>query len=114
MSGRVACPGGFSKRSTAGTSAADTRACIGCACGPAVPCTGGTVSLYDNSMCKTNGSAKNADNVGETCNALAPSSAFTATYFKSTKPAGGCAAPTAQGTVTGAVSFTNERTICCK
>ena len=113
-SGMMACPSGFPKRSTAGTSAADTRACTGCACAAPVPCTGGSVSLYDNSMCKTVGNSKHADNIGGTCEDLAPSSSFTATHFESTPPTGGCAAPTTKATLSGAVTFTNERTVCCK
>ena len=114
MNGRNACPLEFPKRSTVGTDATDTRACSGCACAPPTPCSGGSVSLYDNSMCKTNGMFKNADGITSTCDALAPSSGFTATHFKSTPPTGGCGSPTSQGTVTGDVSFVNERTVCCK
>ncbi len=114
MSGKAACPSEFPKRSSAGTSATDTRACSGCACAAPLPCTGGSVSLYDNAMCKTVGNSKHADGIGATCDDLAPSSAFTATHFKSTPPMGGCAAPTANGTVTGGVSFMGERTVCCK
>jgi len=113
-SGKAACPSGFPNRSTAGTSATDTRACIGCACDAPVPCTGGSISLFDNAMCKTVGMSRHADDIGATCNDLAPSSSFTATHFESKAPTGGCAAPTANGTVTGTVSFTNERTVCCK
>jgi hypothetical protein len=65
-------------------------------------------------MCKTVGNSKHADDIGATCNDLAPSSSFTATHFQSTPPTGGCAAPTAKGTVSGTASFTNERTVCCK
>ncbi len=113
-SGKAACPSAFPKRSTAGTSATDTRACSGCACAAPLPCTGGSVSLYDNAMCKTVGNSRHADDIGATCDDLAPSSSFTATHFKSTPPMGGCAAPTAQGTVTGGLSFVGERTVCCK
>lgn len=113
-SGKSACPPEFPKRSTAGTDATDSRTCGGCACGAPNPCSGGSVSLYDNVMCKSNGVFGAADNIGATCAALSPSSGFTATHFKSTPPSGGCGAPTSQGVVTGGVAFTNERTVCCK
>ncbi len=115
MEGKEACPGSFPKRSTAGTDANDGRSCSGCACAAPTPCTGGSVSLFDSSMCKTNGVFLHADNIDTSCNPLAPASGFTATFFKSTPPTGGgCGAPTSQGTATGGVTFTNERTVCCR
>jgi hypothetical protein len=114
-SGSTACPFGFSKRSTAGTSAVDNRMCTGCACGSPTPCGGGSVSLYDNAMCHTMGGSHGAEGISGACNALSPDSAFTATHFKSTPPSGGgCGAPTNQGAATGTVDFESERTICCK
>jgi hypothetical protein len=114
--GKSACPETFPKRSTAGTDATDSRSCSGCACAAPTPCTGGSVSLFDSSMCKTNGGAfQNAVGITSSCNTLAPSSNFTATFFKSTPPTGGgCGALTNQGTMTGGVSFVDERTVCCR
>jgi hypothetical protein len=115
MAGKSACPAAFPHRSTAGTDATDSRTCSGCACGSPTACTGGSVSLYDSSMCKTNGGFQHADNITGTCGQVGPDSSFTAMFFKSTPPSGGgCGAPTSAGTVTGAVLFTNERTVCCK
>jgi hypothetical protein len=114
-SGSSACPVGFSKRSTAGTSAVDNRTCTGCACAPPTPCSGGSVSLYDNQMCKAMGGQHGAEDITGACSPAAPSSGFTATHYKSTPPTGGgCGAPTNQGTAAGTVDFQNERTICCK
>jgi hypothetical protein len=115
MDGKAACPATFPKRSTAGTDATDGRSCTGCGCAAPAPCTGGSVSLFDSAMCKTNGNFMHADNIGTACNPLAPGSNFTATFFKSTPPTGGgCGVPTGQGNVTGGVTFTNERTVCCR
>ena len=114
-SGKSACPDGFPKRSTAGTDATDSRSCNGCACAAPTPCTGGSVSLYESSMCKTFGSFQHADNIGTSCSTLSPDTSFTAAFFKSTPPTGGgCSALTDQGTVTGGVSFMDERTVCCR
>jgi hypothetical protein len=114
MNGKSACPATFPTRSTAGTDANDSRSCNDCACAAPTPCTGGSVSLYDSSACKTVGSFKHADNIETSCSTLGPDATFTATFFKSTPPSGGCGALTNQGTVTGGVTFTNERTVCCR
>ena len=115
MNGKSACPASFPKRSTAGTGATDTRSCTGCACAPPSPCTGGSVSLFTSAMCKTNGSSLHADAITSSCNGLTPDQGFTAAFVRSTPPTGGgCGAPTAPGTVTGGVTFADERTICCR
>jgi hypothetical protein len=113
--GKNACPFGFSKRVTAGTGATDTRSCNGCQCGVPSPCTGGSVSLFDNSQCKTNGNFQGAVGIGSSCNQLNPDNGFTATHFTSTPPTGGgCGTPTAQAMPTGTVAFADERTVCCR
>jgi hypothetical protein len=113
--GRSACPVDFPQRSTAGTDATDSRSCSGCACAAPTPCTGGDVSLYESSTCKAVGGFQNATGITTSCNNLNPDSNFTATSFKSTPPTGGgCGALTNPGTVTGGVSFINERTVCCR
>jgi hypothetical protein len=114
MNGKSACPASFPNRSTAGTDATDTRSCTGCACAPPSPCTGGSVSLFTTANCKTTGAAQlHTDAITSSCNALTPDQGFTAAFFKSTPPSGGCGAPTAQGAVSGGLTFANERTICC-
>ena len=111
--GKNACPPGFSKRSTVGASATDTRTCTGCTCGAPTACVGGSVSLYGNSMCKTNGGNDGAENIDGACDGLIPDQAFTATHFKATPPSGGCGMPTSPGTGAGTLTFVDERTVCC-
>ena len=111
--GMNACPGDFPKRSTVGTGADESKACVGCACAAPTPCTGGTVSLYDSSSCKTNGSFHGAVDISTGC-AATSDTGFSATHFRSTPATGGCAAaPTTQPTP-GTLAFTNARTVCCK
>lgn len=114
--GASACPGGFTKRNTAGTTENDQRTCTGCACAAPASCTGGSVSVYEGSMCKTNGAnADRAENIGTACGAAQPTASFTAMYVKSTAPTGGgCGAPTTPATPGGALTFTDQRTVCCK
>lgn len=113
--GKLECPANFPKRSTAGTDATDTRSCTGCTCGAPAPCTGGSVSLFETSMCKANGGFQHSDGIGTSCDQLNPDSNFNATFFKSTPPTGGgCAPPSTPGTPTGTAAFTNERTVCCR
>lgn len=114
--GKSACPAGFTKRSTAGTDAVDQRMCTGCTCNAPAPCVGGSVSVYDNSMCATNGAVKNgAKGITQTCAATTPDPSFSATHFEATPPTGGCAtAPATPAGATGGVTFTAERTVCCK
>ena len=111
--GANACPPGFPSRRTAGTAADESQACLGCACGAPSACAGGSVSLYDGSACKTNGSSHGAVGIASTCTATSDGS-FNATHFKATPPTGGCAAmPTTQPTP-GALTFADLRTVCCK
>ena len=111
--GSNACPPEFPNRSTAGTAADESKACLGCACGAPAACTGGKVSLYDGSNCKVVGSSHGFD-VASVCAATSDSN-FTATHFKSSPPQGGCSntTPTAQPTP-GTLTFTDGRTVCCK
>ncbi len=111
--GRAACPFGFDQRSTAGTTANDGRSCNGCTCGSPSACSGGSVSLYGNSMCKTVGSFSGAENLGTACDATTEDN-FNATFVRVTSPSGGCGAPTSKGAPGGMLSFTAERTVCCK
>lgn len=71
------------------------------------------MSLYDGSMCKLVGASHGSD-VASVCAATSDSN-FTATHFKSTPPQGGCSGttPTAPATP-GTLTFTDERTVCCK
>lgn len=112
--GKNVCPAGFAKRSTAGTAATDDRSCPGCTCNGPTPCTGGTVSVYGNSACKTNGIFDGAESIGTVCAAGAPDSNFTATHFKTTPPVGGCGVPATPAAPAGTLSFTDERTVCCR
>jgi hypothetical protein len=112
--GKSACPAGFAKRNTAGTGANEMRTCTGCACDPPTACTGGSVELFDNPACKTNGNAKHATGINGACNPLAPDSGFTATHFTSTPATGGCGTPIAPATASGSLAFVDERTVCCK
>lgn len=115
--GPSACPGGFTKRSTAGTTEDDQRTCNGCACGAPSACAGGSVSLYTTSNCKSTGAnAEHAENISTTCGAPTPDPNFPVVAFKSTAPAGGgCnATPTTPATAGGALTFTDQRTVCCK
>ena len=112
--GADACPAGFGKRSTAGAVATDGRTCTGCVCAPPAPCSGGSVSVYDGSMCKTNGVSQGATGITGAC-AATSDSGFTATHFKSTPAVGGCAGtPTTPATPGGALTFTEQRTVCCR
>jgi hypothetical protein len=107
------CPADYPNKNTAGTSADDSQTCLGCACGAPTACTGGTVSLYDGSMCKAVGSNHGAVNIGTGC-AATSDSGFTGTHFKSTPAAGGCSqTPTTQPTP-GKVTFADQRTVCCR
>lgn len=112
--GKNVCPTGFPARHTVGTTANDQRTCTGCACGVPTPCAGATVSLYDAATCKTVGQNHGAVDIGSTC-ATTSDSSFTATHFRSTSvTGGGCGLPTAQAVPGGTLSFTDERTVCCK
>lgn len=111
--GKNVCPPGFSKRSTAGTSAVDARTCTGCTCGAPTACVGGKVSLYGNSMCKTQGANDGAEGIDSACDGLDPDEGFTATHYESTPPSGGCGMPTSPGTAGGTLTFVDERTVCC-
>lgn len=112
--GTDACPTGFDKRSTAGAIGTDGRTCTGCACAPPTPCSGGSVSVYDGSMCKTVGSSQGATGITGSC-AATSDSGFSATHFKSTPATGGCAGtPTTPATPGGALTFTEQRTVCCR
>lgn len=112
-SGIDACPVGFPGRSTAGTSADSSKACLGCACGTPGACTGGSVSVYDGSMCKTTGQSHGATGIGTTCAATSDSS-FTGTHFRSTPPTGGCGTTPTTPPTPGTIAFADARTICCK
>lgn len=112
--GKDVCPSGFTKRSTAGTAATDNRSCSGCTCNAPVPCTGGTVSVYGNDGCKTNGNFDGAENIGAACATSQPDTGFTATHYKTTPPTGGCGTPATPATAAGGLSFTGERTVCCR
>src|SRR6185436_8083836 len=61
--GANACPAGFANKNTAGTNADDKRMCGGCKCSPPTPCGGGSVSVYNNDGCRTNGMNKGAVNI---------------------------------------------------
>ena len=90
--GANACPPEFPKRSTAGSAADESKACVGCVCGAPTACTGGSVSLYDGSMCRTNGSSHGAVDIASGCAATSDAS-FTAMHLRSPRlPTGGCAA----------------------
>jgi len=112
--GTNACPTGFGTRSTAGAVGTDGRTCTGCQCAPPTPCSGGSVSVYDGSMCKTNGAFQGAEGITASC-AATSDSGFSATHFRSTPATGGCGGtPTTQPTPGGALTFTEQRTVCCK
>jgi hypothetical protein len=111
--GTDACPSEFPKRSTGGTNADESKACLGCACGAPPACTGGSVSVYDGVGCKTNGQSHGAVDIGSKCAATSDSN-FTATHFKSTPPSGGCATAMKTPPVPGTLTFTDTRTVCCK
>jgi hypothetical protein len=111
QAGAQTCPAGYTNPSHAGSMETDGRQCTACTCG-LTPCTG-TIELWSNSMCNAKELKLSSAN-NTTCNTgvAVSDSNFTAKYFKSTV-AGGCGvatAPTAQGGLT----FTDERTICCK
>ncbi len=110
--GSQACPAGFGRRSTAGLTGTDARTCTGCACAAAV-CSGGIISVYDNNMCKTVGGRRGATGITETC-AATNDSGFTATHFTSTAATGNCGTPTSQAAPGGALTLTDQRTLCCK
>jgi hypothetical protein len=111
--GQNACPSDFPKRSTVGTAADTSKACVGCACGAPTACTGGTVSVFDNGGCKTNGAMHGATGIASAC-AATSDSGFTASHFKSTAGSGGCAPTPTTQPAPGTLSFTNIRTVCCK
>ena len=111
QAGAQVCPSGFANRRLAGSTSADTRMCTTCSCNTA-PCSG-TVTLWGNSMCNAKPSVlTTAGNA--TCAAPQAGSTVNNTgKFYTSNMAGGCSVgtmPTAQG----ALTFTDERTICCK
>ena len=113
--GANVCPAGFTKRSTAGTAEDDQRTCTGCACAAPTGCTGGSVTLFESSMCKTNGANSDRADIGTSCAGAAPTSVFVASHFKSTPPTGGCSGtPAAPAVPGGTLTFTDQRTLCCK
>ena len=105
------CPTGFANRRLAGTTSADTRTCTACSCNT-TPCSG-AVTLWSNSMCNAKTSKlTTAANTACAAPGAGSDQNYTAKFYTS-NIAGGCAvgtAPTAQG----ALTFTDERTICCK
>jgi hypothetical protein len=109
--GDQVCPTGFTnKRRIAGTTAADTRACLACTCNNA-PCSG-TVELWSNSMCNAKESILTT--AGNSACAAPQAGSVTnvkATFYKSTI-AGGCSIGT-PAVVQGMLSFGGQRTICC-
>ncbi|HEY8078967.1 MAG TPA: hypothetical protein VIF62_32770 [Labilithrix sp.] len=113
--GATACPPGYPTQNRAGSAASDTRNCnTGCACGGGTACTGGTLSLYNDNQCKEAGAHHADEGIATTCVALSDSSGFSAAFYSATPPTGGCGAPTSPATVSGTLSFTDERTVCCK
>jgi hypothetical protein len=58
---------------------------------------------------------KGAEGIGTSCAAASPNVGFSATYYKSTPPTGGCDPnPTAPATFTGTLTFGDQRTVCCQ
>jgi hypothetical protein len=111
--GKSACPTGYTKRNTAGTSADDSRSCDNCNCGAPTPCNGGTVSLYSNGACSKGGSGSAAEGIDTSCTQPKDDNC-TAPFYKSTSPSGGCGDAAFPGSPHGDISFQDERTICCR
>jgi hypothetical protein len=109
--GDQVCPTGFTnKRRIAGTTAADTRACIPCTCGNA-PCTG-DIQLWSNSMCNAKKSIlTTAGNTACAAPQAGSDNNVTAKFYKSTVT-GGCSIATPSATQ-GMLTFGGQRTICC-
>jgi hypothetical protein len=106
--GAETCPAGFSNRYRAGAAVTDGRTCSACSCG--VSC--GTVTLFSHQQCNTGGTNSRAILAADgACRTLTDTS-FTAQRYQATTTAG-CTIAT-NTTPQGSLSFTEERTICCK
>ncbi len=106
--GNEACPSGYTKQHRTGTTVNDQRTCSGCTCNTQ-PCLG-EVEIWAQPNCMGNSTAKITTATHGTCAAATP--VANAKSFKSTI-GGGCSVAT-QSTASGALSFGNEETICCK
>ena len=111
QAGAQVCPTGYNNRRLAGTTSADTRTCTTCSCNQ-TPCSG-SLTIWSNSMCNAK-TSKLTTAANAACGAVGAGSDTNNTgKFYTSNIGGGCAvgtAPTAQG----ALTFTDERTICCK
>jgi hypothetical protein len=109
--GKTECPADFPNRQSAGTGGDDTRACSACTCEPTPCATSATVYTHQN--CNTGGGNRtqtlSAD--GE-CTAFSDTNFGEAARFTATSTSG-CAID-AESAPSGALTLTNERTICCK
>lgn len=102
--GAQACPAGYQLR-RAGASASDTRACSACVCSP-TPCTG-SITIFQNNACLGNSVQLAAnDQCAQISGPNNPGS------YRSTVT-GGCQVTTTSQP-SGAVTFTDEQTVCCK
>ena len=102
--GAQACPAGYQLR-RAGGSANDTRAGSACTC-TSSPCTG-SITVYQNAACGGNNAKLDAtDQCAQISGPNGPGS------FKSTVT-GGCQVATPPQP-SGALTFTDEQTVCCK
>jgi len=108
--GSLACPGAFPGMLHAGTTVNDTRACGTCTC-TASPCTG-ELHLFDSKDCSTAERLKvTASAPPGACGQLT-NTAFQARGYTTTVTGGCVPAGIPQGA--GALTLSDETTICCK
>lgn len=112
--GTDTCPTPYTDRKTAGTDAVDTRSCNACTCEPK-GCTG-SIELFSEADCTVGGNKRSTGAIDSSCDAITGN--FTATRYKSTlaAPLNGCgfAAGGFNNAMAGNITWTEQRTVCCK
>ena len=114
--GEQPCPDPYTKVNTVGATANDLRSCNACSCEPK-GCAG-TVELFEDVNCTVGAGKKSTLAIDGTCDLLGTSNRnFTAVRYKTTMPgpANGCGlVSNFDGTLSGNVEWTDQRTVCCK
>jgi hypothetical protein len=113
----ASCAAPYVTRRRAGTTLTNNTTCDESACSCNNSACTGSVTVFDTAACTVGGANRSEDiptgAAGEACTAMAVSGgAFNALAYKATS-GGGCA-PTGAATVQGALTLTDETTICCK
>lgn len=110
--GQNACPLVYTQQRSAGSDlSTDNRSCNTCTCGT-TNCTG-TVTLFEAADCSTGMGNDSTGTLTTTCDATAAKN-FTATRYKTAGTTNGCAIATFNNAMTGAITWDQQRTVCCK